>query len=128
MVVDGSTPPREAGFFLGCSLLDDVKPGMRVYDDEIFGPVLGVVRVPTLDDALALVNANPYGNGTAIFTRDGGSARRFEREVQVGMVGVNVPIPVPRRRTPSAGGRPPSSATPPSTAPRASGSTRGPRS
>ena len=95
VVVDGSTPPREAGFFLGCSLLDDVKPGMRVYDDEIFGPVLGVVRVPTLEDALALVNANPYGNGTAIFTRDGASARRFEREVQVGMVGVNVPIPVP---------------------------------
>src|SRR3984957_2868572 len=95
VVVDGSSTPRETGFFVGCSLLDDVKPGMRVYDDEIFGPVLGVVRVPTFDEALALVNDNPYGNGTALFTRDGGMARRFEREVQVGMVGINVPIPVP---------------------------------
>ncbi|MFZ0248632.1 MAG: CoA-acylating methylmalonate-semialdehyde dehydrogenase [Acidimicrobiales bacterium] len=95
VVVDGSNPGRESGFFVGCSLLDDVKPGMRVYDDEIFGPVLSVVRVPTLDEALTLVNDNPYGNGTAVFTRDGGSARRFEREVQVGMVGINVPIPVP---------------------------------
>jgi len=95
VVVDGSGTARDAGFFVGCSLLDDVKPGMRVYDDEIFGPVLSVVRVPTLDDALALVNDNPYGNGTALFTRDGGAARRFEREVQVGMVGINVPIPVP---------------------------------
>ena len=68
---------------------------MRVYDDEIFGPVLSVVRVGTLDEALALVNANPYGNGVALFTRDGGAARRFEREVEVGMVGINVPIPVP---------------------------------
>jgi malonate-semialdehyde dehydrogenase (acetylating)/methylmalonate-semialdehyde dehydrogenase len=95
VVVDGSSPGRDRGFFVGCSLLDDVKPGMRVYDDEIFGPVLSVVRVPTLDEALTLVNDNPYGNGTAVFTRDGGSARRFEREVQVGMVGINVPIPVP---------------------------------
>jgi malonate-semialdehyde dehydrogenase (acetylating)/methylmalonate-semialdehyde dehydrogenase len=95
VVVDGSGTLRGTGFFVGCSLLDDVKPGMRVYDDEIFGPVLGVVRVPTLDDALALVNDNPYGNGTALFTRDGGAARRFEREVHVGMVGINVPIPVP---------------------------------
>jgi malonate-semialdehyde dehydrogenase (acetylating)/methylmalonate-semialdehyde dehydrogenase len=76
-------------------LLDAVEPGMRVYDDEIFGPVLSVVRVPSFDEALALVNANPYGNGVALFTRDGGAARRFEREVQVGMVGINVPIPVP---------------------------------
>ena len=68
---------------------------MRVYDDEIFGPVLGVVRVATFDEALALVNANLYGNGVALFTRDGGVARRFEREVEVGMVGINVPIPVP---------------------------------
>ena len=68
---------------------------MRVYDDEIFGPVLSVVRVPTFDEALTLVNDNPYGNGTPLFTRDGGMARRFEREVQVGMVGINVPIPVP---------------------------------
>jgi malonate-semialdehyde dehydrogenase (acetylating) / methylmalonate-semialdehyde dehydrogenase len=95
VVVDGSATSLEHGFFVGCSLLDDVKPGMRVYDDEIFGPVLSVVRVPTFDEALALVNDNPYGNGTALFTRDGGMARRFEREVQVGMVGINVPIPVP---------------------------------
>jgi malonate-semialdehyde dehydrogenase (acetylating)/methylmalonate-semialdehyde dehydrogenase len=95
VVVDGSDAPRPDGFFLGCSLLDDVKPGMRVYDDEIFGPVLGVVRVPTLEEAISLVNANRYGNGTAIFTHDGGAARRFERDIQVGMVGVNVPIPVP---------------------------------
>jgi malonate-semialdehyde dehydrogenase (acetylating)/methylmalonate-semialdehyde dehydrogenase len=76
-------------------LVDDVKPGTPVYDDEIFGPVLSVVRVATYDEALALVNANPYANGVAIFTRDGGAARSFERDVQVGMVGVNVPIPVP---------------------------------
>ena len=95
MVVDGSAPSGGIGFFVGCSLLDDVKPGMRVYDDEIFGPVLSVVRVPTFDEALTLVNDNPYGNGTALFTRDGGAARRFEREVQVGMIGINVPIPVP---------------------------------
>src|ERR1700677_910266 len=95
VVVDGSSTNRENGFFVGCSLLDDVKPGMRVYDDEIFGPVLSVVRVPTFDEALVLVNDNPYGNGTALFTRDGGLARRFEREVQVGMIGINVPIPVP---------------------------------
>jgi malonate-semialdehyde dehydrogenase (acetylating)/methylmalonate-semialdehyde dehydrogenase len=95
VVVDGSTAPQEKGFFVGCSLLDDVRPGMRVYDDEIFGPVLGVVRVPTLDEALALINDNPYGNGVAVFTRDGAAARHFERNVQVGMVGVNVPIPVP---------------------------------
>ena len=68
---------------------------MSVYDDEIFGPVLSVVRVPTYDDAVALVNGSPYGNGTAIFTTDGGAARRFQREVTVGMIGVNVPIPVP---------------------------------
>ena len=95
VVVDGSRMSRAPGFFVGCTLVDDVKPGMRVYDDEIFGPVLSVVRVASLDEALALVNSSPYGNGTAVFTRDGGAARRFEREVQVGMVGVNVPIPVP---------------------------------
>jgi malonate-semialdehyde dehydrogenase (acetylating)/methylmalonate-semialdehyde dehydrogenase len=95
VVVDGSRVLRAPGFFVGCTLVDDVKPGMRVYDDEIFGPVLSVVRVASLDEALSLVNSNPYGNGTAVFTRDGGAARRFEREVQVGMVGVNVPIPVP---------------------------------
>ena len=95
VIVDGSTSPLGDGFFVGCSLLDAVEPGMRVYDDEIFGPVLSVVRVSSFDDALALVNANPYGNGVALFTRDGGVARRFEREVQVGMIGINVPIPVP---------------------------------
>jgi malonate-semialdehyde dehydrogenase (acetylating) / methylmalonate-semialdehyde dehydrogenase len=95
VVVDGSAVRRGSGFFIGCSLVDDVKPGMRVYDDEIFGPVLSVVRVSSLDEALTLVNQNPYGNGTAVFTRDGGAARRFEREVQAGMVGINVPIPVP---------------------------------
>jgi malonate-semialdehyde dehydrogenase (acetylating)/methylmalonate-semialdehyde dehydrogenase len=99
VVVDGS-PLAAAdglsdGFFVGCSLLDNVEPGMAVYDDEIFGPVLSVVRVPTYDDALALVNANPYGNGVALFSRDGGAARRFERDVNVGMIGINVPIPVP---------------------------------
>jgi malonate-semialdehyde dehydrogenase (acetylating)/methylmalonate-semialdehyde dehydrogenase len=95
--VDGRTAPGvpSEGFFLGCSLVDDVKPGMKVYDDEIFGPVLSIVRVGTYDEALAMVNANPYGNGTAIFTRDGGAARQYEFDVEVGMVGVNVPIPVP---------------------------------
>jgi malonate-semialdehyde dehydrogenase (acetylating)/methylmalonate-semialdehyde dehydrogenase len=97
--VDGSAPSTgdapDDGFFVGCSLIDNVEPGMAVYDDEIFGPVLSIVRVPSFDDALALVNANPYGNGVALFSRDGGAARRFERDVNVGMVGINVPIPVP---------------------------------
>jgi malonate-semialdehyde dehydrogenase (acetylating)/methylmalonate-semialdehyde dehydrogenase len=83
------------GYFLGVSLLDHVTPSMRVYADEIFGPVLCVVRADTYDAALAVVNTNPYGNGAAIFTRDGGAARRFQSEVAAGMVGVNVPIPVP---------------------------------
>jgi malonate-semialdehyde dehydrogenase (acetylating)/methylmalonate-semialdehyde dehydrogenase len=83
------------GFFFGPSLVDHVRPGMKVYDDEIFGPVLSVVRVDTYAEALELINANPYGNGVAIFTRDGGAARRFTLEVACGMVGVNVPIPVP---------------------------------
>jgi malonate-semialdehyde dehydrogenase (acetylating) / methylmalonate-semialdehyde dehydrogenase len=95
VVADGTRGGPGDGFFVGCSLLDEVKPGMRLYDDEIFGPVLGVVRVATFDEAVALVNANPYGNGVALFTRDGGVARRFEREVEVGMIGINVPIPVP---------------------------------
>ena len=94
VVVDGPVPPSD-GFFAGCALLDHVAPGMRAYDDEIFGPVLSVVRVGTYDEAVTLVNGNPYGNGVAVFTRDGGVARRFEREVKIGMVGVNVPIPVP---------------------------------
>jgi malonate-semialdehyde dehydrogenase (acetylating)/methylmalonate-semialdehyde dehydrogenase len=96
VVVDGrENQAGRAGFFLGCSLVDHVKPGTKVYDDEIFGPVLGVVRVGTFDEALSLVNRSPYGNGVALFTRDGGAARRFELEVQAGMVGINVPIPVP---------------------------------
>jgi malonate-semialdehyde dehydrogenase (acetylating)/methylmalonate-semialdehyde dehydrogenase len=96
VLADGrlTTPPGD-GFFLGCSLVDHVRPGTRVYDDEIFGPVLTVVRLDSYDEALRLVNENPYGNGVAIFTRDGGVARRFQFDVQVGMVGVNVPIPVP---------------------------------
>ena len=95
VVVDGRDGAPEKGFFLAPSLLDDVKPGTKAYDDEIFGPVLGITRVDTYDEALRLVNENPYGNGTAIFTRDGGVARRFQFDVQVGMVGINVPIPVP---------------------------------
>jgi malonate-semialdehyde dehydrogenase (acetylating) / methylmalonate-semialdehyde dehydrogenase len=96
LVADGrETAPDNGGFFLGVSLLDDVTPEMDAYRDEIFGPVLSVVRVPTYDDALRLVNENPYGNGVAIFTRDGGVARQFQFDVNVGMVGVNVPIPVP---------------------------------
>ncbi|MEO7571370.1 MAG: CoA-acylating methylmalonate-semialdehyde dehydrogenase [Acidimicrobiales bacterium] len=83
------------GFFLGASLLDHVTPDMDVYRDEIFGPVLCIVRSDGFDEAVDLINANPYGNGVALFTRDGGAARRFEQEVEVGMVGINVPIPVP---------------------------------
>jgi malonate-semialdehyde dehydrogenase (acetylating) / methylmalonate-semialdehyde dehydrogenase len=83
------------GFWLGPSLFDHVTAGMGVYRDEIFGPVLGMVRVESFADALALVNANPYGNGTAVFTNDGGLARAFQHDVEVGMVGINVPIPVP---------------------------------
>jgi malonate-semialdehyde dehydrogenase (acetylating)/methylmalonate-semialdehyde dehydrogenase len=96
VVVDGrESGPDGDGFFLGPSLVDDVKPGMANYTDEIFGPVLGVTRVGTYEEAIRLVNDNPYGNGTAIFTRDGGVARQFQFDVQAGMVGINVPIPVP---------------------------------
>ena len=97
LVEDGRTHPlhRSPGFFTGCSLLDYVKPGMACYDDEIFGPVLSVVRVPTYEEAVRLVNDHPMGNGTAIFTRDGGAARQFQFDVEAGMVGINVPIPVP---------------------------------
>ena len=96
VVVDGrdAEVPAE-GFFLGPTLLADVTPDMSVYTDEIFGPVLSVVHADTYDDAVSLVNSNPYANGTAIFTRDGGAARQFQFDVEVGMVGVNVPIPVP---------------------------------
>jgi len=98
LVVDGRTRDFDGepdGFWLGPTLFDRVTPDMSLYTDEIFGPVLSVVRVDSYDEALALVNTNPYGNGTAIFTNDGGAARRFQNEVEVGMVGVNVPIPVP---------------------------------
>ncbi|MBA2279890.1 MAG: CoA-acylating methylmalonate-semialdehyde dehydrogenase [Actinomycetota bacterium] len=83
------------GFFLGVTLVDDVRPDMAVYRDEVFGPVLSVMRVDTYEDAVRLVNDSPYGNGTAIFTRDGGAARQFQFDVECGMVGINVPIPVP---------------------------------
>jgi malonate-semialdehyde dehydrogenase (acetylating)/methylmalonate-semialdehyde dehydrogenase len=86
--------PKE-GFYLGTSLFDYVTPDMEVYKNEIFGPVLVVLRADTLEEAVALVNRNPYANGTAIFTESGGAARRFAAEIQVGMVGINVPIPVP---------------------------------
>jgi malonate-semialdehyde dehydrogenase (acetylating) / methylmalonate-semialdehyde dehydrogenase len=98
LAVDGRRHPIEgdrAGFWLGPTVLDHVTPEMRAYQDEIFGPVLSLVRVPTYQAALDLVNANPQGNGTAIFTNDGGAARRFQNEVEIGMVGINVPIPVP---------------------------------
>ncbi len=98
LVVDGrglTIPGFENGFFLGPSLFDHVTPDMSIYTDEIFGPVLIVLRVNTLDEAIALVNRNPYGNGVAIFTNSGGAARHFEDTIEVGMVGINVPIPVP---------------------------------
>lgn len=97
LAVDGRLDPAmdREGFFLGPSLIDNAKPGMRCYDHEIFGPVLSVVRVGTYAEALRLINDNPYGNGTAIFTQNGGAARQFQFDVEVGMVGINVPIPVP---------------------------------
>jgi len=96
VVADGrQSAPAGEGFWLGPSLLDNVLPGTQAYDDEIFGPVLGIARVASYDEAVALVNENPYGNGAAIFTRDGGAARMFQFDVQAGMVGINVPIPVP---------------------------------
>jgi malonate-semialdehyde dehydrogenase (acetylating)/methylmalonate-semialdehyde dehydrogenase len=97
-VVDGrgvKVPGHEQGFFLGPSLFDHVTPEMSIYQEEIFGPVLVMLRVKTLQEAIDLVNSNPYGNGVAVFTNSGGAARHFEHEVEVGMVGVNVPIPVP---------------------------------
>jgi malonate-semialdehyde dehydrogenase (acetylating)/methylmalonate-semialdehyde dehydrogenase len=98
LVADGRNPVVRGdanGFFLGPSLFDNVTPEMSIYRDEIFGPVLAIMRAKTYDEALAIVNDNPYANGVAIFTNDGGAARRFQSEVQVGMVGINVPIPVP---------------------------------
>src|SRR4051794_15318834 len=95
VVVDGREGAPDDGFFLAPTLIDDIRPGMKAYDDEIFGPVLGITRVDTYEAAVGLINDNPYGNGTAIFTRDGGVARQFQFDVQAGMVGINVPIPVP---------------------------------
>ncbi len=95
VVRDGTDLAGREGFFVGPCLLDGVRPGTRAYDDEIFGPVLGVARVANYADAVDMINANPYGNGVAIFTRDGNAARLFSREVTVGMIGINVPIPVP---------------------------------
>ncbi|SEF11820.1 CoA-acylating methylmalonate-semialdehyde dehydrogenase [Jiangella alba] len=98
VVVDGRdlvVAGHEDGFFIGPTLLDHVTPSMDVYRDEIFGPVLAVLRVPTLDAAIDVINANPYGNGTAVFTSSGHVAREFQRRVEVGMIGVNVPVPVP---------------------------------
>jgi malonate-semialdehyde dehydrogenase (acetylating)/methylmalonate-semialdehyde dehydrogenase len=98
VVVDGRdlvVDDYEEGFFVGPSLLDQVTPDMSVYTDEIFGPVLTVLRVPTLDAAIGLINSNPYGNGTAVFTSSGEVARTFQRKVHVGMIGINVPVPVP---------------------------------
>jgi malonate-semialdehyde dehydrogenase (acetylating)/methylmalonate-semialdehyde dehydrogenase len=98
LVEDGRNPRvagHENGFFVGPCLFDRVTPDMAIYRDEIFGPVLGIVRTSTYDEALQLVNASPFANGVAIFTNDGGAARRFQHEVDVGMVGINVPIPVP---------------------------------
>ena len=95
VVVDGRDDLPADGFFLRPTLLDGVTADMKAYQDEIFGPVLSVTRVGSYDDGVALINANPYGNGTAIFTRDGGAARQFQWDANVGMIGVNVPIPVP---------------------------------
>ena len=96
VVVDGRENDLPAeGYFLAPSLIDNLQPGMKAYDEEIFGPVLGVIRVDTYEEAVDLINKHQYGNGTAIFTRDGGAARQFQFDIQVGMVGINVPIPVP---------------------------------
>jgi len=98
LVLDGtkvSVPGFEKGNFLGPTVLAGVKPGMRCYDEEIFGPVLVCLETPTLDEAIDLINNNPYGNGTAIFTNSGSAARKYQREIDVGQVGINVPIPVP---------------------------------
>jgi len=98
LVVDGrghTVPGYEGGFFVGPTVIDRVAPAHEVYREEVFGPVIDVVRVSGLAEAIEVINANPYGNGTAVFTSSGESARTFQREVKVGMIGVNVPIPVP---------------------------------
>ena len=131
VVADGRDHPlydESDGFFLGVSLIDHVTPAMDAYRDEIFGPVLTVMRVKTYEEAVHLVNDNPYGNGTAIFTRDGGAARQFQFEVEAGMVGINVPIPVPVAYYSFGGWKNSCSATCTCTAQKASSSTRGPRS
>lgn len=96
IAVDGRPAAKELpGFFVGASLVDNVRPGMEVYDEEIFGPILSVVRVENYEDAVELINSNRYANGVALFTRDGRTAREFQFDIEVGMVGINVPIPVP---------------------------------
>jgi malonate-semialdehyde dehydrogenase (acetylating)/methylmalonate-semialdehyde dehydrogenase len=98
VVVDGRTVEADGaadGYWLGPTLIDKVPTSSAVYNDEIFGPVLSIVRVPSYEHGVELINASPYGNGTAIFTNDGGAARRFQNEIEVGMIGINVPIPVP---------------------------------
>ncbi len=95
VVVDGSTDVPASGFYMNPTLLDNVSTDMACYTDEIFGPVLGVVRVAGYQEGIDIINANPFANGTAIFTRDGGAARQFQFDVEVGMVGINVPVPVP---------------------------------
>ena len=107
MVVDGrdvAVEGHEDGFFIGGCIFDHVTPDMRIYKEEIFGPVLGVVRAKDYEEAVRLVNEHELGNGAAIFTRDGDAARDFAHRVQIGMVGVNVPIPVPARLPHSFGG------------------------
>ncbi len=95
VVVDGRPDSADGGFFVNPTLIDNVTPGMKCYDDEIFGPVLGVTRVAGYEEGVEMINASPFANGTAIFTRDGGAARQFQFDIEVGMVGINVPIPVP---------------------------------
>ena len=98
MLLDGRdcvVPGYENGNFVGPTILADVKPGMEAYDQEIFGPVLNLLTADTLDEAIALINANPNGNGTSIFTGSGWAARKFQNEIDVGQVGINVPVPVP---------------------------------
>jgi len=98
LVVDGRAPTiagHDRGFFVGPTLFDRVTPSMTIYREEIFGPVLCVLRVDSLADAIAMINANPYANGAAVFTRSGHAARRFQQDVEIGMAGINVPIPVP---------------------------------
>jgi malonate-semialdehyde dehydrogenase (acetylating)/methylmalonate-semialdehyde dehydrogenase len=95
LIIDGRSTKYAQGFFMGCSLFDKVEARMKIYREEIFGPVLCIVRIADFDSALQLINQHEYGNGTAIFTRDGYTARTFAEKVEVGMVGINVPVPVP---------------------------------